>query len=170
LELRDYLRILRKRWITLVAFILLGVAAAATATIFTTPQYQASTLVYVQVQSSGSVGELAQGSTFIQSQVKSFAEVVSTPRVLDVAIKSLNLDETASELESSIAASAPLDTVNIQILVTRDSPGEAATIANAVTSSFREAVREITATGGDPAVSQVSVSVLRNAVAPSAPI
>jgi succinoglycan biosynthesis transport protein ExoP len=169
-ELRDYLRILRKRWIVISAITLLGVAAAAGATIAMTPKYEASSLVYVQVQSSGTVGELAQGSSFIQSQVSTFAEVVSTPRVLDSAIKSLRLDESAGQLARSVGASAKTGTVNIEITVTRDSPTEAATIANAVTASFRQVVGEITESTGTDAVSQVSVSVLRDATAPAAPV
>jgi succinoglycan biosynthesis transport protein ExoP len=169
-ELRDYLRILRKRWITIVAITLLGLASAAALTIALTPQYQASTLVYVQVQSSGTVGELVQGGSFVESQVKSFAEVVRTPRVLDTAIKTAGLDESATQLASSVSASAPLDTVNIEITVTRDSPSEAAAIANAVTASFRQVVGEITTSSGPNAVSQVTVSVLKEANAPSDPV
>jgi succinoglycan biosynthesis transport protein ExoP len=170
MDIRDYLRILRKRWIIIVAMTLLGVAAAAAVTIITTPKYEASTLVYIQVQSSGSVGELAQGSSFIQSQVKSFAEVARTPSVLDPVIKSLDLTETSGELAESVAASAPLDTVNIEITVMRDSPAEAASIANAVTASFRQVVSDITQTTGAASESQVSVSVLREAVVPNRPI
>jgi succinoglycan biosynthesis transport protein ExoP len=169
-DLRDYFRILRKRWISIVSFTLLGVAAAAGATILTTPSYQASTLVYIQVQSSGTAGELAQGSSFIQSQMKSFAEVVSTPRVLESAIKALRLNETSDELSKSVTASAPLDSVNIEITVTRDSPADAADIANAVTSSFRDVVADITTSAGETPMSRVSVSVLRDATTPSSPI
>jgi succinoglycan biosynthesis transport protein ExoP len=150
--------------------VLVGTATGAGATILTAPLYQASTLVYVQVQSSGTVGELVQGSTFIQNQVKSFAEVVGTPRVLDPVITSLSLEETPESLATSIVASAPLDTVNIQIVVTRNSPTDAALIADAVTASFRQVVGEITASEGQPATSQVSVSTLKDATVPSEPI
>jgi succinoglycan biosynthesis transport protein ExoP len=169
-DIRDYLRILRKHWVTIVCMTLLGVASAAGSTILTTPTYQASTLVYIQVQSSGTVGELAQGSSFVQSQVKSFAEVVSTPRVLDSAIKTLRLDESAEQLAKSVTASAPLDSVNVQITVTRDSPADASEIADAVTASFQEVVGEITTSTGPTPTSQVSVSVLRDASVPEAPI
>lgn len=170
MELRDYLQILRKRWIAIVALTLVGLASAAGATILTAPKYEARTLVYVQVQSSGTVGELAQGSTFIQNQVKSFAEVVKTPRVLDPVITALGIAQTADQLASSIVASAPLDTVNIEITVTRASPNDAADIANAVTASFREVVGEITASTGSSPTSQVSVSVLRDAAVPNNPV
>jgi succinoglycan biosynthesis transport protein ExoP len=168
-DLRDYMRILRKRWIVIVALTLIGVASASGATILTSPKYEASTLVFVYVQSTGSVGELASGSTFAQNQVKSYAEAVNTPRVLDAAIKTLQLESTAEDLASSVSASAPLDTVNIQITVTRGSPGEAAAIANAVTASFRDVIADITKPSGT-SESQVSVSVLREATVPARPV
>jgi succinoglycan biosynthesis transport protein ExoP len=168
-EIRDILRVLRKRWVVIVALTLVGVATAAGATILTTPKYEASTLVFVYVQSAGTVGELAQGSTFAQNQVKSYAELANTPRVVDSVVSSLRLDVSASELAKTIRASAPLDTVNVEITVTSDSPGEAAEIANAVTASFRQVISDITEPT-DGGTSQVSVSVLRDAEAPTDPV
>jgi len=170
MEFGDYLRILRKRWIVILALTLFGIATAAGATILTTPKYQASTLVYVQVASSGSVGELVQGSSFVQGQVKSFAEVVNTPRVLDSVIRSLGLTESAARLAESVSASVPTDSVNITITVTRDSPAEASAIANSVTANFSQVVGEITTTSGSSEDSQVSVSTLREATVPVTPI
>lgn len=163
MELNDYLRILRKRWLVIVVMTLVGLATAATATLLTTPRYTASTQVFVFVPSSGTVGELAQGGNFAQSQVRSYVEAVSTPRVLDDVVRELNLEETATELASSVTAEAPLNTVNISIAVTRDSPVEAAEIANATTASFRTVIDDITA-------GQVSVSVLREATVPDSPV
>jgi succinoglycan biosynthesis transport protein ExoP len=170
MELKDYLRILRKRWVAIAALTLLGIALAAGGTILTTPKYEASTLVFVQVANAGSVGELASGSAFAQNQVKSYAEAVATPRVLDAAIKSLGLSESSAALASSVSATAPADTVNIQITVTRDSPSEAANLANAITTSFRQVVAEITTPTAVGSTSQVSVSVLRDATMPSSPV
>jgi succinoglycan biosynthesis transport protein ExoP len=168
-ELNDYLRILRKRWTLIVALTLLGLASAAGTTILTTPMYQASSLVFVNLQSTGSVSELAQGGTFVQNQVKTYAEVVSTPRVLNTVIDDLGLDESASSLARSVSASAPIDTVNIEIVVTADSPTLAADIANSVTSSFSQAVAEITEPV-DGTDSPVAVRVLRDATVPQAPV
>ena len=163
MELADYLRILRKRWLIIVVMTLLGIGAAAAASLVITPQYQATTQVFVFVPNSGTVGELASGGSFAQNQVRSYAEAVSTPRVLDAVVDALELDETADELGLSVTAEAPLNTVNIEISVTRDSPSEAAAIANATTSSFRAVIDDITS-------GQVSVNVLREATTPAAPI
>ena len=166
MELSDYLRILRKRWIVIVALTLLGVATAATMTILATPKYQASTLSFVSV-SAASVGDLAQGGTFAQNQAKSYAEVVSTPRVLDAVVKELGLKTTAGVLAGSVSADAPTQSVNIRITVTRNSPAEAARIANAVTTSFQNVIATITKpTAGGP---QVSISVLQEATVPTSP-
>jgi succinoglycan biosynthesis transport protein ExoP len=168
-ELSDYLRTLRKRWIVILAAMLLGLASAAGGTILTTPKYEASALVFVNLQSAGSVTELAQGGAFVQNQVKTYAEVVNTPRVLASVIQTLRLDTTPQVLAQSITASAPLDTVNIEITVSDDSPADAAAIANAVTTSFRQAVADITEPA-DGTPSPVDVSVLREAIAPGAPV
>jgi capsular exopolysaccharide synthesis family protein len=169
MELSDYIRFLRKRWIVVFIFTLVGLSAGAIATLVTTPQYQASTLVFVSVQSSGGVGELAQGNAFVQQQVKSYAEAANTPRVLDSVIDDLDLDETAGQLAETITASAPLDTVNIEITATRPDPEEAAEIANAVTASFRQVIADINQpANGDP--SPITIAILRPATVPDAPI
>ncbi len=139
-DLRDYVRVVRKRWLLIVLLTLAGVAGAATASILSTPRYQASTLVFVAVQSSGQVSELAQANSFTQGQVKSYAEAANQPRVLQPVIDRLRLRESAAALSKDVTADAPLDTVNIEITVTRNSPEEAARIANAVTSSFQQVV------------------------------
>jgi capsular exopolysaccharide synthesis family protein len=167
-ELRDYLLILRKRWIVILTLTLVGVAAGAAATLMQTPKYEASTLVFVSVPSSNNAGDLAQGGSFVQNQVASYAEVVSTPRVLNSVIKQLHLSVSASKLAESVSASAPQSTVNIEIVVTADSPTDAANIANATTASFSKTIASITTPPGGGA-SQVSVSVLRDATVPSSP-
>jgi polysaccharide biosynthesis transport protein len=162
-ELVDYLRILRKRWLIIIVLTLFGISASASATILMTPQYRATTQVFVYVPTTGTVGELAQGGSFAQNQVRSYAEAVSTPRVLDDVVTRLGLGETAEQLGESVTAQAPLNTVNIEIAVVRESPTEAADIANATTSSFRAVISDITQ-------GQVSVSVLRQASVPATPI
>lgn len=51
MELRDYLRILHKHWISIVAITLIGVLAAAGLSMLSTPKYDATTQIYVSVWS-----------------------------------------------------------------------------------------------------------------------
>lgn len=171
MELSDYIRVVRKRWMLIVVATLAGVAAAAAVSLIMTPKYQASTLSFVSVQNGGSISEFAQGTTYAQNIIKSFTEAISSPRVLDavVADPDLDLDETASELAADVTASAATSTVNLTITVSRTDPVEAANIANAVTASFVTAASELTQpTAGTE--SPVVVTVLTPAEVPVEPV
>ncbi|MBO9578333.1 MAG: polysaccharide biosynthesis tyrosine autokinase [Microbacteriaceae bacterium] len=171
MELRDYIRVLRKRWVLVVALTLVGVAAAAVASLLMTPKYQARTLSFVSVQNGGSITEFAQGTTFAQTIIRSFPAAVSSPTVLDAVVDDpeLGLDETATELADSVSASAVLNSVNLEITVTRADPVEAANIANAVTASFRTQASELTRPAEGEA-SPVVVTILTPAEVPTEPI
>jgi polysaccharide biosynthesis transport protein len=167
-ELRDYLRLLRKRWIVITILAVVGALAACGLALFTTPQYEASTVVFVAVQSSDSAQDLVNGSSFAQGQVKSYAEAVNTPLVLRPVIAELGLNESPSNLAKTVSATATLDTVNISITVTDPSAQRAAMIANAVTASFRTVIAKITKPDGGNS-SPVSVSILQPATVPQVP-
>lgn len=168
MELRDYIRVLRKGWILIVALVLLGVAVGAAASILKTPEYQATSKVFVSVQSAGSVSELTQGGNFAQNQVKSYADVVTTPVVLQPVIASLGLKTDVSSLAGRISASSPLNTVIVEITATDTSPELAAKIANAVASSFENTVGGLVAKNAD-GVNPVKITLLQQAVVPSKP-
>jgi succinoglycan biosynthesis transport protein ExoP len=164
-EFRDYLRVLRKRWLVIVVLFLVGSVSALAFTFLQTPQYEASTVVFVAVQSSDSAQDLVNGSSFAQGEVKSYAEAVDTPLVLRPVIAQLGLNETPAKLAESVTGNATVDTVNISIVVTDPSASRAAKVANAVTSSFRQVVQKITRPSGGSS-SPVSVSVLQPATVP----
>ena len=115
MELRDYLRVLRKYWVLIVALALLGVAIAATYSLVKTPEYSSSAKVFVSTQSSDNVQELAQGNAFTQQRVKTYADLVSTPIVLLPVVGSLELNITAGELAQQRVAGVtrkfPVETV-----------------------------------------------------------
>lgn len=140
MELRDYLRILRKNWILIVATTLLGVGLAATYSFLQTPLYESSSRVMFSSQAGSSITEQQQGNTYTQSRMASYVELASTPRVLDPVIAELGLDESASELAEQLSVSNTLDTTVLTITATDEDPAAAADIANAVSASLTESV------------------------------
>ena len=50
--------------------------------------------------------QLAQGGTFTQQRVKSYTELIATPKVLEPIAQRLNIEDP-SELSSQITATAP---------------------------------------------------------------
>lgn len=170
MELRDYLRILHRNWILILALTVFGGAGAYGYSLLQTPTYEASTQLYVSVRSESSgVSELAQGTTFARQAVVSFVDVVDSALVLDRVIDDLNLSESAQQLAKSINASSPTNSVIISIKATNTNAELAASIANSVGTNFANVVvNQLEKPTGD-AASLVKVETIEPALVPTSP-
>lgn len=143
MELADYLRILRKYWISILLVTVGGVAVAGGASMLMKPVFTASASIFFTVHTTGTAGELNQGSTYAANQVKSYAQLATTPMVLDPVIAKLGLDTTSAKLGEHITAAAPTSTAIINIDVTGYDPDETALISNTVAQQLILAVDEL---------------------------
>lgn len=168
MDLHDYLRVVRKRWRTIVAVTLALVAVAALVTLWSPKVYQARTQLFVSTTSADSA-TLYQGNNFTQQRVKSYSDIMTTPTVLDPVIRELGLMTDADHLGRQISASVPLDTVLIDVMVDDASPKQAQQIADAVGRQFAKTVTELERVS-DTKASPVKVSVVRPPSTPSAPV
>ncbi|GAA5193161.1 polysaccharide biosynthesis tyrosine autokinase [Arthrobacter gyeryongensis] len=168
MDLRDYLRILRRNWILVLAAMLGGLLLGGAVTILTTPTYTADTELFVAIQSSGSVQELQQGNTFTQSRVQSYVKTVESPVVLQPVIDSLGLNLSADQLAGQVSAKSDPNTVIISISASDHSPAQAAALAQGVATSLIKAVDtlEKPRSGGS---SPVNLSIIKPAEAPTTP-
>ncbi|MDQ0824606.1 capsular exopolysaccharide synthesis family protein [Arthrobacter sp. B2I5] len=168
LDLRDFVRKLRRDWMLIASITLVGLLLGGAATMATKPAYTAETQLFVSIQGSGSIQELQQGNTFSQARVQSYVSIVGSPVVLQPAIDSLGLSTSPAALSSRVKATTDLNTVLINISVTDPSPVQAAALAQAVGDSLISAVNRLEQpkSGGS---SPVSLSVIKPATPPSAP-
>lgn len=165
MDLQDYLRVIRKRWPTIL-LTLLAVAALAGAYVWTAPRtYQATSQVFVSTTNSDTSADLASGTTFMTKQIKTYADVVTSPTVLDPVRAKLGVD---GDLAESITATVPPDTVLIDIAVTDRDKARTVTVADAVAQQLTKTVATLQA--GNAAKSPVKVTVVRPAATPTAPI
>ncbi|MBO0980996.1 polysaccharide biosynthesis tyrosine autokinase [Microbacterium sp. SD291] len=171
MELRDYVRILHRNWIFLLALLLLGIGVSAAYALLTPPKYVTSTQLYVSVRTEGAAtGDLVQGTTFARQMVTSYVDVIPTALVLDPVIEDLDLDTSVSALAQRISATTPLNTVTIDLTVTDGDPELAAAIANRTAVSFADAVQNtLEKPGADDAASPVQVTVTNPATVPARP-
>lgn len=132
MELRDYLAIMRTRWRTVVAAVVLSALCGLGYSLATPATYTASASAYLSVSVGQSSGQLARGFAYAQSLATMYSRVATQPIVLQPVIMDLGLETTAAELAEHIVARTPQDTVIIQIRVTDADPELAARIANAV--------------------------------------
>ena len=169
MNLRDFARVLRARWITVCVTALLVVLGAVAYTLLTTPLYQASTRLFVSTNSGATVSDLYQGNLFSQQRVLSYAELLRGETVAQRTIDKLGLDMSANALQSRVKATVKPDTVLIDVQVLDESPVRARDIANALSDEFVALVSELEtpAAGARP---DARVVVEQRASAPAKPI
>lgn len=167
MELSDYIRIIRKYWVLLVAATLVGVGAGAIASLAQTPIYSASTQVFVSVQSGETTAELQQGNTYTLSRVATYTNLVDSQRVVQGVIESLGLEPDAA-LGSRISATTVPETTIIEITASSPDPAEAAALADAAAASLAETVDEIESR--PDLASPVQLAIVEQATVPSVPV
>src|SRR5690625_412304 len=171
MELGDYLHVLRTRWLTITVIALATLAAAAVATLLMTPRYTSSTRMFFAVQGGESVSDLAQGSTFTEKQMASYAEVARSPIVLEPVIETLNLDVSARDLSDALNVTVAADTTILVIAATDEDPVLARDIANAVATQLSDTVSGLSPErpDGSETVRATMLSEAQVANSPSSP-
>jgi len=171
MELKRLARILRKRWILVVAFTLLGVVGGAASALLTPVQYESSTRVFVaaEIQNGQTPGDLVQGNNFVVQKLPYYLDVATSPRVLDPVIASLNLGETAAELAQRVTATTEPGSAVIDIVALASTADAAQQLAQGVSESFTDVVVNQLETPADGGASPVKVGVLDPAVVPDNP-
>ncbi len=169
MELREYLRILRKGWPIVLAFVVLGTALGVVLTATTKKMYEATVQVFVATSTTATALDLAQGNTFTQDRVQSYTSIANSPTVTGPVIAKLGLNISQPQLAGMISADAPQNKILINLHVTNHDPQQAATLANAVAAQFSTVVQETEQTdaNGRPVV---KLTVIHPATVPGSPI
>lgn len=166
---REYLLLLRKRWRFVAACLLVGVGGAVAVNAIATPKYTASIQLFVSAKSDASdLANLAQGGQFTQERVQSYADIVNSPEVASAVAAQLNNGLSAKQTADEVSASAPLNTVLVNVDVIDSSPSRAQAIANAVGDEFSSFVDTLETPDGSSS-SPVKVSVVKRASLPTTP-
>lgn len=164
MDVHDYFDVVRRRWLTLVVSVLLVLAATSALTLILPPRYTATTRLFFGVEGTGSATDMAQGSSFAEKQMSSYAQVATSPLVLRPVITELDLGLTPAQLAKSVSAIVPSDTVILEIGVTRPRPDEASAIADAVARELSNVAARLS-----PERADGSQAVRATTVAPAVP-
>ena len=167
MTLREYLQVIRERWLYVVAGLVLGVVAAVVLTMLTTRQYASSVVLYVASQSSQDNTQAQyQGSLLSEQRVKSYTEMITSSRITTPAAAQIG---APASLGAAVTASAQPDTVLVTVGVTDTDPQRAAAMANAVGDVFSKSVAALEQPVGRAGPPAVSIQVFEPAVAASSP-
>lgn len=172
MDLRDYVRVLRKRWLLIVAVTLLGVLIGGGLSLLATPKYESTTQLYVAVRTSSDQGasDLVQGTTFARQAVVSYVDVVTSAIVLDQVAAELGLDEGSEQLKNDVRAETPTDSVLINITATGTNPEAVTELANTTGTVFAETVATQIEIPDAMGVSRVQIITIQPAVVPTSPV
>ncbi|WP_189337473.1 polysaccharide biosynthesis tyrosine autokinase [Arthrobacter sp. AFG7.2] len=163
MDLRDFIRVVRLRWLAIVAIIVIGLALASAYTFLQTPLYKAESQLFVSVKAGDSALDVSQGNAFAEKRVLSYVSLATSVRVLDAVARELDLSGGAEALVEKVTATTPSQTVLIEIAATDPDPALAARIANSGAEQLIRAVNEV------EDVDVVRLSVFQEAAVPDAP-
>lgn len=169
MELRDYLRGLRRHWVAIVLMTALGVGVGYGWTLLQTPVYEASSSGFVASRDTEDVGTSIAGDSLARSKVQSYLDIAGWRVVAEQAIEELGLDTTPEELVTRVAVTNTTDTVILRVSAQGPSPMEARDLAEAWIRSMAAAIDTLEG-DGTPGSSPVTIIPGDAASLPSSPI
>lgn len=172
MTMHDSVRIARRRWASILLTLLLAVAVAAGVYAWQPTIYAASTTIYVSAAAGEDSEELPQGSALAGQRTQTYADLVTTPAVLEPVIEALRLPTSSAQLAQDIEATVPRGTSLVRITASAGEAQAAAEIAGATVTSLQALVNEIESPGDAPATegqASVELAVVQEAEAPLRP-
>lgn len=175
MTIEDFLRLLLRNLLLLVAGLVLGAAAGYGLSFTQSTTYSASALGYVsasaQSDENGDPIQQASGNMQFQySKAQSYLPLFNTRAVGQRIVDELGLeaspDEVAGSLQTTLDPNAPIITVE----AVAPTAEEASAIANAAVEATAAEARELETGGNEDAAVGVQLTNYQNAVVPGAPV
>jgi capsular exopolysaccharide synthesis family protein len=170
MDLRDYLRAIRKRWWMVAGAITLAAGVAVTTTLLTPPKYAASVTFFISTRGT-EVSQAFQGGQFAQQRVKSYVDVLTSNRLAQAIVLAGPAGLDSGQVQSEITAQVLPDTVLIQATVTDESRARALQLAQTMSTQFPALIGKLETPPGSrvPTVGVQIIAEPRLADAPVSP-
>lgn len=166
--LRGYVLVVRKHWLSIAVFAVLGTAIAALLTLTAPKSYTATAQNFIALSAAPSDSSVLTGAQFAAQRVKSYTEIVSSPDVLQPVIQELALLNSSTSLASKISVTNPPGTVLLLVSAVDGAPERAAAIANAVSIQLGRVIEKLE-TPTAQSIPPVKVTLTEPAIPPGVP-
>lgn len=151
--------LVKKAWVILICLLVGAVIAGGYTKLFVTPQYQASSTIYVL----GNANQNASISLTLSKQLTVDFTILSKSRpVMKKVIEKLGLSYSAEQLASMVTVENPSNSSILKVTVTNPDAQLAADISNAMSDAIAERISEVMLTD--------KPSTVEEAVKPSYPV
>ncbi|MEV4640419.1 polysaccharide biosynthesis tyrosine autokinase [Actinoplanes sp. NPDC049548] len=141
-DLRDYIRVARKRWWMVAVALAVSVGVMALITMQTVPKYATSVTFFITTPNTG-VADAYQGGLFSQQRVKSYANLLTGDRLANAVASRPDLGLTADEVRDRITAQAVPETVLLEAVATDSSKRRSLLIAAELATQFKRLVESL---------------------------
>lgn len=161
MTLAEFMGMLRQRWVSVVAFVVLGAAVALGISLLMPPVYSAQATDFVSIGGeAGQSDSLYQNSEFALNRVGSYTQMVHSPAVLHPVVQDLELPMTIRQLDNSVTVTNPTGTVLLNVVATSGSASHARAIANAVARELSQQIEALeTPRSGEASPVKVTMAV-----------
>jgi succinoglycan biosynthesis transport protein ExoP len=164
-EIREYLRMLRRGWPVIVLVTLLGIALSGAYLVLAPKQYQSQALILLVTTNPKDVSALEYGQQYGKDAAPTYADVIDSSSIFEVVAKGLTPRRSVADLETMVSTQARESTSLIEVNVTAPSAAEAANIANLVARQAQVSVPNLV--GRE---SRSSAPILRLVIVRDAPV
>ena len=135
MDLRDYLRAVRKRWWLVLTAVAISAGVAVAVTLLTPPRYAASVTFFISTRGT-EVIQAFQGGQFAQQRVKSYVDVLTSNRLAEAIAAEDPAGLTAEQIQEEVTAQVVPDTVLVQATVTDTDRARALSLAQRLAVEF----------------------------------
>lgn len=142
MDLRGYIAALRKGWLVILALTMLGAVAGVLAYVSTPPTYATKVDFYVSTPKTEGTSPQSSGQ-FAESRVNSYIVLLSSEDLAKRVVASTGLQLTPGQLARKVTATATLNTVVVNAIITDDNPQRSLVIAQGVADNFGKMVDEL---------------------------
>jgi len=166
MEIREYLRMLRRGWPVIVLVTVLGIALAGSYLVLAPKRYESTALILLSTTTPASLTDLQNGQQYASDAAATYADVIESPSTLEVVAKELTPRRSVTELETMVTAEARESTSLIQVNVAAPSATEAANIANLVAGQAQVSVPNLVGRLGRSSKAIVRLVIVQEATVP----
>lgn len=143
ISIEDMMKILRKRWKSIVVLSLLVVTIGAYVTYFLlTPVYQASTLILVNQKGVDEIIDTAQLRSNVEF-INTYSVIIKSPVILEKVKDELQLDDSVKQLNRKINIESEFDSFVFSVTIEDSNPELAVRLANTISETFQREIKEI---------------------------
>lgn len=168
MDLTDYVRALRRRWLLMLLCVLVSVGASVALTVTTEPTYSSTARLFIS-SSQGTTTEALQGAQLSAARITSYAEMIATPELANTVADELGGGLSGNALRASVTAEVLEETFIIEVAARNQDPEQAQQVAQAFAEGLATMIEdlELSTVAGEQFI---KATVYQAALVPTSPI